>query len=278
MKLYDFDGMFDEKLGKYISENAGKHTENEWEDLIPKLYDKFGDTPVREIGTTPRGFYAAMTDDDLLNCLRRHIAKEVPVSEFLCEAIEGRELTDKLMPLLDGSEGEREYAMNFIASDDRAIKKYLQMLVTTDNADMKDRCVDYIKEKSDLVIEEALEYYKNGTEREYMLEIISRSVVKNDDIFNILISEFRSDPDKVPMHASYLAAYGDERALPYLLDKIDEEGISFIEYQELKFAIEALGGEYTKERDFSGDPYYDIIMSHNGAPADIFGATEEDKK
>ena len=61
------------------------------------------------------------------------------------------------------------------------------------------------------------------------------------------------------MHASYLAAYGDERALPYLLDKIDEEGITFVEYQELKFAIEALGGEYSKERDFSNDPYFKII-------------------
>lgn len=277
MKLYDFDGMFDEKLGKYISENTGKHTESEWEDIIPKLYDKFGDTEIKALGTTPRGFYAAMTDDELIKCLRQHIAKDVPVSEFLCGAIESRDLSEKLMPLLDGTENEREYAMNLIAADDRAIKKYLQMLVETDNADMKDRCVDYIKEKADLVIEEALGYYKNGTEREYMLEIMSRSVVKNEDIFNILIGEFRSDPENIPMHASYLAAYGDERALPYLLDKIDEEGISFIEYQELKFAIEALGGEYTKERDFSGDPYYDIIMSHNSAPEDIFGGADGDK-
>ena len=61
------------------------------------------------------------------------------------------------------------------------------------------------------------------------------------------------------MHASYLAAYGDVRALPYLLDRIDGEEINFVEYQELKFAIEALGGEYTKERDFSDDPYFKLV-------------------
>ncbi|MDE5789302.1 MAG: hypothetical protein K2H78_02675, partial [Clostridia bacterium] len=77
--------------------------------------------------------------------------------------------------------------------------------------------------------------------------------------------------DDVPMHASYLAAYGDERALEYLLDKIDEEGITFIEYQELKYAIESLGGSYEKERDFSNDPYYQAIKAHSANEVDIFG-------
>ena len=75
----------------------------------------------------------------------------------------------------------------------------------------------------------------------------------------MLLNAFRTDPDNVPMHAGYLALYGDERALPYLLDKIDEEGISFVEFTELKYAIDSLGGEYLKERDFSDDPYYKLI-------------------
>ena len=101
---------------------------------------------------------------------------------------------------------------------------------------------------------------------------MSRSVVRDERIFDILIGEFRRDDENVPMHASYLAAYGDERALPYLLDKIDGEGVTFIEFQELKYAIEALGGEYTKERDFSNDPYYEIIKAHSVSSADVFGA------
>lgn len=276
MKLYDFDGMFDEKLNKYISENAGKYTESEWEDMIPKLYRKFGDTKIKALGMTPREFYAAMSEDELISSLRQHLKQNVPVSEFLCGAIESRGLTERLMPLLDGTEGEREYAMNLIGSDERAIPKYMRMLVESGDEDMKNRCVDFIKEKADLAAKEALENYKKGVEREYMLEILSRSVVRDEEIFKILIGEFLADPENIPMHASYLAAYGDERALPYLLEKIDEEGITFVEYQELKFAIEALGGEYTKERDFSNDPYYAIIQSHNlSAAVDIFGGEEK---
>lgn len=278
MKLYDFDGMFDEKLSEYISKNAGKYKEEEWEDIIPKLYKKFGDTVIKSIGKTPREFYAGLTDDELVRSLKAHIREEVPVSEFLCTEIENRNLTESLLPMLDGTPPEREYAMNIIGADDRAIKKYMEMLVSTDDEDLKNRCADLIKEKADLVLDEAVKNYDSGVEKEFMCEILSRSVVRNERIFEILLKEFRGDVENIPMHASYLAAYGDERALPYLLDKIDEEGISFIEYQELKFAIEALGGEYDKERDFSSDPYYQLIKGKSPEVTDLFASFIDPKK
>lgn len=274
MKLYDFDGMFDEKLKEFMEKNAAKYKESDWEDVIPALYKKFGDTYIKSVGDTPNGFYSKLTNEQLIKALQTHLKNGVPVSEYLCSAIEKREDYSLLLPLLDGTESEMEYAINLLGANECAIKKYMSILISTDDADMKDRCADFIKEKADLVIDEAVENYKNGVEKELMLEIMSRSVVKRDDVFDILIKEFRGDIDNVPMHASYLAAYGDERALEYLLDKIDEEGISFIEYRELKFAIEALGGEYDKLRDFSGDKYYELIKAHEVNPHDIFAQTE----
>lgn len=278
MKLYDFDGMFDEKLSEYISKNAGKYRENEWEDIIPKLYQKFGDTKIKSLGKTPREFYAEMTNSDIIRCLKAHLRENVPVSEFLCNEIEGRNLVESLLPMLDNGNSECEYAMNIIGSDDRAIKKYLNILVSTDDTDLKNRCVDLIKEKADLVVEEAIEFYGKGVERQYVCEILSRSVIRDDRIFEILIKEFRGDVENVSMHASCLAAYGDERALQYLLDKIDEEGIPYTEYRELKFAIEALGGEYEKERDFSSDPYYQLISGQSAETADLFASFINAKK
>lgn len=271
MKLYDFDGMFDKKLSDYIEKNAGKYKESEWEDIIPKLYKQFGDVFIKSVGNTPNGFYAAMTDAELICALKTHLKQGVPVSEFLCNAIEGRGAVELLLPLLDGSEEERGYAVNLIGSDERAIKKYMQMIVAEPDEDFKSTLADFIKEKADLVIAEAVENYEKGTEQEFMLEIMSRTVVPDEKIFKILVNAFRSDVENVPLHASYLAAYGDTRALEFLLDKIDEEGISFIEYKELLLAIEALGGVYDKPRDFSSDPYYKLITENNTTVADIFG-------
>jgi len=60
-------------------------------------------------------------------------------------------------------------------------------------------------------------------------------------------------------HLNYENKYGDERALPYLLKKIEDREIGFVEFQELKYAVEALGGEYNEPRDFSDDRDYRTI-------------------
>lgn len=276
MKLYDFDGMFDEKLSEFVRKNADKYKEKEWEDVIPKLYSRFGDTVIKSLGKTPNAYYAGMSDEELVKCFRAHLKQGVAVSEFLCNAIEGRKIDELLLPLLSGTDDEISYALNLIGASKVALPEYMRLLTTSESEDVRNTCVDYVKEFADDVKAQALAYYKEGVHKEYMLEILSRCLIKDDEIFDILIKEFRADIDDVPMHASYLAAYGDERALPYLLDKIDEEGISYIEYQELKYAIESLGGSYDKERDFSSDPYYQAIKAHSASEVDIFSAFSPD--
>ncbi len=278
MKLYDFDGMFDEKLSEYIKKHSAEYKENEWEDVIPKMYARFGDTQIKSLGKSPNQYYAEMDDETLVAQLRAHIKQGIPVSVFLCNAIEARKNDGLLIPLLSGNGDEVAYAMNLLGVSKAALPEYMRLLRESDSEDVKNTCVDNIKELADDVKDEALALYERGEQKEYMLEILSRCVIKDDRIFGILLNEFRADDENVPMHASYLAAYGDERALPYLLDKIDEEGVSFIEYQELKYAIESLGGSYEKERDFSADPYYRLVKEHNAKDTDIFSAFYADKK
>lgn len=272
MKIYDFDGMFDEKLSEYVRKHAGEHKERDWEDIIPVMYKRFGDTVIKSLGKSPRQYYASMTDGELISQLRTHLKQNVPVSEFLCNAIEERKIEGLLIPLLSGTQEETEYALNLLGACRAALPEYMRLLIQSDNEDIRNICVDNIKELADYVKDEALENYKKGIRRDYMLEIMSRCTIPDDEVFRILINEFRSDPENVPLHAGYLASYGDERALPYLLDKIDEDGISFIEYQELKYAVESLGGSYEKERDFSSDPYYQLVKQHSAKEADIFEA------
>lgn len=277
MKLYDFDGMFDEKLSAYVRKNADKYKEREWEDIIPAMYARFGDTVIKSLGKSPNQYYAEMDDKTLVATLRAHIKQGVAVSEFLCNAIESRKADELLLPLLSGTDDEISYALNLLGASRAALSEYMRLLKESDSEDVKNTCVDNLKEFADEVKGEALANYNAGVEREYMLEILSRCVLKSDEIYDILIKEFKLADDNLPMRASYLAAYGDERALPVLLDKIDEEGITFIEYQELKYAIESLGGSYEKERDFSNDEYYLAVKAHSANEIDIFGGLPDKK-
>jgi hypothetical protein len=117
-----------------------------------------------------------------------------------------------------------------------------------------------------------LQAYRDGIAREYMLEILSRVKARNEEIFDILMQEFRVAEELTPIRASYLAAYGDARALPELLNRIEDRSIGFVEFQELKYAIEALGGEYTEPRDFSADKDY---LAIEDASARALASAEE---
>ena len=258
MKLIDFDGLFDEKLAQFMEENKSKYTEKQWEDVIPRLYKKFGDTYVAKIKCTPKQYYAKMTDDELAQTLFAHLRSDVPIPEFLCTELEDRRCVEPLVPLLSSDEPQAvSYAINLIGVDERAFDVYFDILLTNRlDEEIRSDIADIFKTVADQVKDRALQAYKAGLAKEYMLEILSKVKARDEEVYQLLLSAFLTDADNLPMHASYLAAYGDARALEPLLKAIQDESIGFIEFQELKYAIEALGGEYDEPRDFSADSDY----------------------
>lgn len=267
-KLIDFDGLFDEKLAEYIQSNPEKYTEKQWENVIPKLYKQFGDIYVAKAGATPKQYYAAMSDDELCETLERHYDEGVPVSDFLCREIESRGCSDALIRLFDRREEEiLTLAVNLAGSNEKAFPAYFRLLTSEVSDDIKEAVCEQLKGGADAAKEQALALFEQGQEQEMMLEILSRCKQRDERVYKLLLTAFRTG-DEVPMHASYLAAYGDERALPVLLEYIDRDDINFLEFREVKYAIEALGGEYTKPRDFSHDPYYQEILAQSQIPVD----------
>ncbi len=257
MKLIDFDGLFDEKLTQYMEENRNKYTEKQWEDVIPKLYKKFGDTYVAKVKCTPKEYYAKMTDKELTDTLSAHLSSDVPVPEFLCSEIETRDEVTLLLPLLKSEDAVlATYAVNLIGDDPRGFEAYLDILKENRfDEDLRNDVIDVFKFHADEVKDRIFDFSKTLGMQEWMLEILSRVKEKEEKIYEVLLNAFLSG-ENVPMRASYLAAYGDERALPKLLERIEDRSIGFVEFQELKYAIEALGGEYNEPRDFSADKDY----------------------
>ncbi len=273
MKLIDFDEKFNRKMAEMIEKHAGERTEEEWETAVADAYEKFGDAYMGAIGMTPRQYFAKMGDGQLVEMLKEYLLQGVSVPDLLCEAIAGRGVFPELLALLHETDEELvHYALNLIGSDRRALERYVQMLSEEAyDEHIKDALADLLKERADEVTEMVLPLVR-GENAAYALEILSRTQKRDDRVYQALLGAFRNgEEEEVPLYAGYLAAYGDERALPELLKKIDEPEIGFVTFQELKFAIEALGGEYTKERDFSQDESYKKIMEA-GAGTDIFGS------
>ncbi len=269
MKWIDLDGMFDEKLAQYMAENKKKYNEKQWEDVIPKLYKKFGDTFIAKIGCTPKEYYARMTDEELVSALKGHLEEDVPVPEFLCTEIEKRGNAEALLPLLNTEDSQTiSYAVNLIGEDERAFPVYFKVLEENgfDEEIRSDLC-DILRTHADEVKTQALDVYKRGLAQGYMLEILSRLKGRDEEVYTLLLNAFLQAED-TSLYAGYLAAYGDERALPHLLRKIEDRSLGFVEFQELKYAVEALGGEYNEPRDFSADKDYIAVEAATAKAAE----------
>lgn len=272
LKLIDFDGIFDKKIAEYIGKNPSKHTEDEWSDVIADLYQKFGDAEIRAIGTTPNKYYSGATDEELVELLKEHLKSDVPPSDFLIKEMEKRGASEAFLSLFDGGDEELlSYAVAVCGSDVRAYDKYLD-IISDENVseDLRDEASDMIKENADPAKDRLLKMAEDGVATDFALDLMSHVKERDERIFNKLLSEFLSNTDAIPKYAHLLSSYGDERYLPYLEEEIRRQDINYIDFLELKYAIEKLGGEYNEERDFSSDPYYIQIHGANGDVGENF--------
>lgn len=261
MEIIDLDGLFEEKLAAYMKRNAGKYSEKEWEELIPKLYKKFAGIEIPRLKNTPVGYYAAMTDGELCSALRLHSERGVPVSDFLMRELERRGCTDPLIALLDsGDEQLLSRVVSIAGGDRRAVGAYFRLLERDLSDDLSEAIIGELR-RTDGALAGAIDCYKRGIRPDRMLGILAEQGAGNDEVFSLLLSDLRGGDDLV-LAADRIATLGDARALPDLYELIARDDIDYLEFRELRYAIEALGGEYTEERDFSEDASYLALKAH----------------
>ncbi len=268
VKIIDIDELFDKYIQDYVYSNIGKVKPEEIENRIPELYVEFGDATLKELdGKTPNTYYKDYSATELLNCLDAHLNDGVSVSDFLCEAITAvGDSEDALVNAIseDKSEEFTVYCMNMLGDlkSKKMASRYLDFILWDYSDTIRELATEFLSEMAEDVKEKVLACFADADEgkKENLTEILSNC--KNDDrVFDILLQEFAKHQDNLPMYANYLAKYGDDRAIPVLTTAIENEKINYADFEELRFAIEALGGTYEKTRDFSKDKLYKKIKS-----------------
>ena len=78
-------------------------------------------------------------------------------------------------------------------------------------------------------------------------------------IYELLIRAFRQDGERRALYASFLGKLGDEDAVEPLKAALELSELNYLDYIEIVHAVEALGGEVEKQREFSGDEYYESL-------------------
>lgn len=269
MSRIDIDALFENYMRERVSKNEEKLTLEEWENKIPELYEDFSKVPFAELGgKTPAEVYAGRSGANLAAELCETLEEGAEPSEFLCRALaEAEDAEEPLIALLDEEEEEKVmYALNLLGErgSAKAVPKYIGLVLFGADGHVKELAAELLSERSEDAKEGVLSAYADADEdaKALFCDVLSRCRA-DGRVFAVLKDAFLSHPDKAAMYSSYLARYGDESALPLLYEAIERPGLDFAEFRELKFAIETLGGEYEKKRDFSADKTYKKIREQS---------------
>ena len=263
IKITDIDRLFDKYIEKYVLDNVGKVKPEEIENKIPVLYEEFGNVSHKELdGKTPNEFYRGFSPAELLTCLQEHIEKDVPVSDFLIEAITANKDSEKAVRsalMKENDEQFTAYLMNILADLKAEIpaERYMEFALYDYPENVGELATEALILNADKVKDKVLKAFDLAADdkKDRLSEILASVKEKSDDVFDKLVEEFVKNKKKIPLYANYLAKYGDERAIPVLKTAIEGK-VNYQEFEELKFAIECLGGEYTEKRDFTEDAIY----------------------
>lgn len=272
MKCIDFDKQFERYTRSWMEKNAEKYKNNMdvIEAMMPDVYMEFLEKEAAWLdGLSPMAYFAQYDDAQMLvDWMCAYYEQGVPVPDLLLERITdlGEDAERALCALPFGEGVLHEAALTAISLlrelDSAAlVKEYIEFIAALEEPDEKgDMCAESLESMGYAVVEPMLDALDHATQtgRDIFADILS-NYPGEDRIFDLLMERFAYCEDRRALFASYLAKFGDDRALPALIEAAQDDAVNYLDYVEIVSAIDALGGDRPPEREFTGDPYYESL-------------------
>ncbi len=261
-QLIDFDSQFNEYMDQQAEKMLAEGKKpDEIEELIPKMYDEWAHKAAE--------YFADIDDSELVRMLGAYMDEEISVPDVLTDRITQNKENEKLLFDLfkreDRSTANRILIMNLLSDLESTLpqKEYLNIIAFSDDSELVDAAAEALK-YLDCDKSEILERFDSETDaavKERLMYILVYSPNRVEALAQRL-AELMQQSNSKAVVAGLMAHYGDEKCLDALYKAEEAKGISYIDYVEICDAIEQLGGETDRKREFDGDDYYE--MMHNG--------------
>ena len=269
MERIDFDAYFTDTLSQWIERNQTKYKHPEdMEDAATDLYISWLEQPADWLNGKAPGAYFKQFDDAqaLANLLVGYVTDGVPVPDPLLDRLE--ELGDEpsLLALVRDKTAPCEARMHGIALlrqlESRApMVDYIRWQVERDSDDdLLDNALDSLRCMGDAVRRPAKIAFLAADEagKEALLDVLA-DFPGDEEVVNFAIAQFKRCPDKRALYAGYLGKLDDDRAVEPLLSVAEGDGVTYIDFIEIRNAIERLGGE-APIREFNEDPTFVAVQ------------------
>lgn len=272
MNCINFDSKFEQYMGVWMKNNADKYKNNMdvIEGMMPDVYMEFLAKPATWLGgKAPQDYFGQYDDAGMLvDWLCEYERKGVPVPDLLLDRISelGEGAEAPLLALLDDAGAPDAAVMTAISllreiESTSPMQRYIERIAALTEPDERaDMYAESLLSMGDAVIAPVLAALPSAGEagRDIFADILS-NFPGVEEGFALLLERFEHCEDRRALFASYLAKYGDDRALPVLRRAAEDPHVNYLDFVEISSAIEALGGERPAEREFAGDPYYESL-------------------
>ncbi len=274
MRCINFDREFERYVGAWMKEHAKEYRNyDEMEAAMPDVYAAFLDTPVNWLAGAKPGEYFSQFDNahQLVNWMEDYFKQRVPAPDMLLNRIAelGLAAEESLMNLLKKEKATREIRMAAITLlreiESIAPMEYyigLQAVRGEGEDELADNALESLAsmgEKAVPAMRAALALCSPDGQ-EALLTVLS-DYPGDEAVLETALSLLKSSRDRAAVLAGCLGKLGDERALPALIAVAASEETPYLDYIELRSAIEALGGD-APERNFdAADPAYEAMRN-----------------
>lgn len=272
MHCINFDEKFQEYTAHWIADNAAKYNNNydRMEEKMPEVYLLWLNEPADWLGgETPGSFFAQYEDAAMLvEWMRAYVLARIPVPDQLMERITGMGAAGQealYALLLDDSAPDeaRLTAITLLSEMESTLPaaQYIQWIAARDAQDERaDLAAEALAAMGRAIVPKILDAVEHATEsgRETFVDVLC-NFPGEEAIFSLALAMFAAHPEKRALYASLLGKLGDERAIDPLFSAINDPELNYLDYIELRNALEALGAEVAVERAFDGDPYYESL-------------------
>lgn len=271
MKIYDFDAKFIEYAQTWMALHPGL-TEKQVEQSYNEIMLNFLNAPAKWLGGEKPGEYFSRYDQpkDLMKLVEEYDKRDIGLPEPLYARIValGEVCAPQLTRIASDSDRPESLRASAIAmlrdigtDAPRALFVDLASKCKEPN-ELSEMASDILSASDASVVDELLSRYDAAPEYAQMLILdVCCNFPQHEGLFDLILNKLRNRPDDRAYYASLLGKLGDARAIEPLKSFLSLTDLTYLDYIELRNAIESLGGDAGDERTFYGDPDYEAMRN-----------------
>ncbi len=256
-ELIDFDSQFNEYMDECADKllKEGKKPE-EIEAVIPEMYETWAKKAA--------SYFDGMSSNELTEMLGAYMDEEIDVPDILMDKISdtaGCEQGVYDLFMQDRSEENKILLMSLLSDMDseKPTDEYIRIVRRNETCELTEAAAEALKYASaqEKILAAYDEEYDTDVKERLMYVLIYAEPACEG--LAQKLSELLDETEHKAIVAGMISHYGDDSCLPALKRAENSDIIGYIDYVEICDAIEALGGETKREREFNGDEYYEMV-------------------